>query len=644
MERLLVEYGFSQHFGFCMHRRILQRLCLSLVSLFILLAGNAMAQPPLVDSLRLIQDVESVYWNAAEPPPANLQWHADTLPYNTREDSSIDDPDDGDSSYIWFRFPVEKPPQSDALGLSFWRFNLAIGVYFNGDELARSPELPGRETMSWNRPMLVSIQPPAWKPGSNEVMIRLTRSPWGGNFAPVVFGDLAALTPLMNARMLRQIELNEILLAFGIGLTLISLTLWLVRPRDTVYLWFSGMCLSWSVVTFHMVVLLNPIPYDIWLPLVHVAIDTSTFCMYGFIGRLIQNVKRTGRERLFLAWTVIASITHFLTSPKYFFVVAYSMHLVGIIALAIIVTRVASLAIRERNTPAIVVSLALFVQILLFSHNYYLMFFSSTAAWEDNIFYAHFGIPLLFLVFIGTLLWRFHGALTVVEEVNRDLESKIEESRKLIEKSFAERRVLELRQAAEQERLNIYRELHDDVGSKLLSIVHADQNSKLSDMARSALESLRQAVSRANNPDQLLRAFLEDIREETELRLQGSGHEVHWQQTIPEEERIVPSRIAFTLNRILKEVVSNIIRHAGADQVEIRVGIGENLCVFMVTDNGHGFDRHGPMGNGIHNIQTRAGEIGASVEWMTEHDQGTCFSLRLQCHLPAGDVIDAATV
>src|SRR5690606_6775651 len=99
-----------------------------------------------------------------------------------------------------------------------------------------------------------------------------------------------------------------------------------------------------------------------------------------------------------------------------------------------------------------------------------------------------------------------------------------------IEKQYAERRLLEINQAAEQERLKIYRDLHDDVGSRLLTIIHADQHNRLGDTARAALESLRQAVSRANTPDQHIEKFMDEVHEETELRLVGSGHEVSWEQ------------------------------------------------------------------------------------------------------------------
>ncbi len=598
----------------------------------LLLAPNAKAQPPLTDSLTLLEEVESLYWSADMPPP-DAPWTAATLPYNTREKSEIAQTSTQESPYVWFRFSLDRPEDSAIYGLYFWRFNLDIEVYFNGHLLAASPQNEGRETMSWNHPLLTSIQTPNWLPDGNEVIVRITRSPWGGNLAPIVYGDIKSLTPLYESRMLRQVELNEILLALGIGLCLMSFMLWMVRPRETVYLYFSGMCLSWSVISLHFVVLSNPVPYAIWLPLVHVAIDFSIFFMYGFIGRLITNVKRENREKLFLAWCLIASISYFYLPPELFFNIAYSFHLVGFIILAIIVSRVAKLAFKEHNIPAIVVTLSLFVQIGLFAHNYYLMFFTSSAQWEGNIFYAHFGVPLLFVVFIGTLLWRFHGALSMVENINKQLELKVEASRKVIEKSYFERRQLELQQAAEKERLNIYRELHDDVGSKLLSIVHADRNSKLADMARSALESLRHAVSKANNPDQAIRPFLNDIREETELRLLGSGHEVQWSQELPENALIVPSKIAFTINRIMKEVVSNIIRHANANNVVVKVRYNTEQLEIVISDNGRGFDRHGPMGNGINNIISRSKEIDALIDWNSKFNQGTTFSLSLPAML-----------
>jgi len=594
-------------------------------------AVHAQSTPP--EGVQVIDTVEVAYWDAATPPPPDTDWQTLTLPYNTRDNQTGNHAQGQDSAYVWFRFTLARPESAQRQSLYFWRFNMALAVFLNGAEIGSTSVREGRTTMSWNHPLLVEIQQPVWQPGNNEVLVRLSRGVWGGSFAPVLFGDAATLGDMQAQRMFRQVEINEILLAFGLGLGFVSFVLWLIRRHDTVYLWFSGMSLSWSMVTLHMVALHIPIPYQYWLALIHTAIDLSIFCMYGFIGRLVDGVLKPSRERLVLVWAILAAGTHFLVPSAYFWGTAYSMHLLGTAALALIVLRVAVIALRERRLQAIIVSTAILLQILLFSHNVYLMFFTSSARWEGNMFYAHFGIPMLFLIFVGTLLLRFTSALSMAETLNRDLESKVESSRQVIERSFAERRALEIRQAAEQERLKIYRDLHDDVGSRLLSIVHADRDSKLGQMARAALESLRQAVSRANTPDQSLTGFLSDIQEETELRLRGSGHEVSWQQAEQVPDLIIPSAIAFNLNRILKELVSNIIRHAAAEHVRVRVEFLPTQWNILIEDNGRGFERRAVQGNGLHNIESRAAEIGASVLWQGQLKRGTRCLVSLPFHL-----------
>lgn len=586
----------------------------------------------LAEDITPILDVEYVHWNYETAPPADAQWQPITLPFNAKIGVAENTLEEQDRAYLWFRFPLTKPSNDDRYGLYFWRYNLALNVFLNGTEIGGSTFKENRETMSWNRPLLIEIQQGAWQEAGNLVQLRLQRSAWGGALAPVIFGNQESLTELYSARMFRQIEINQVLLAFGISLTLLSFLIWSFRRTDDIYLWFSGLSFFWSIITAHMVIYYNPIPYVYWLPIVHVALDGAILCMYGFIGRLVKDAKRPKLERLFLIWTLLACTSHFFAPREYFWINAYSFHMIGALVLIVILIRVAFIAIKTRNSQAIIITAAMMLQISLFIHNVYLLFSGAAAEWEGSMFYAHYGIPLLFVIFIGTLMRRFVVALRTAEDLNQKLESKVEQSRKIIEKNFAERRALELNQAAEQERQKIYRDLHDDVGSKLLSIIHADRDSRFGSMARGALESLRQAVSRANNPDQPITLFLADIKEETELRLQGSGHEVNWRQIGDTPDLIIPSTIAFNLNRILKEVVSNIIRHAVANEVTIVVNLTEKNWEFTLTDNGKGFDPYGPSGNGLANMQSRALEIGANLSIESEFATGTC--VRISSPLP----------
>jgi len=451
----------------------------------------------------------------------------------------------------------------------------------------------------------------------------------GGNLAPVLIGPRELLERVHADRHFRQVDLNRILLALALSIGLFTFGLWLIRRQDDIYLWFSIMCASWAVATSHMVIHFNPIPYALWLPVVHIAIDLCIFSIYCFIGRLAL-ARKLLLEKMFFAWVVFASLINLSVTAQWFWQVTYSMHLVGVLVLSSMVVRVALIAVNKRQSEAIIITLAVLGQILLFVVNAFQMFFSTGEGWDNTLGFAHLGLPVLLFIFAAVLPKRFTNAMQTAEILNRELEEKVEHSRLIIERGYEERRELEMKQATEQERIKIYRDLHDDVGSRLLSIIHADADNKLGTMARGALESLRQAVSKANTRDQSLSLLLEGIREETELRLQGSGHRVLWtQNAVPDVT--VQSEIAFNINRIMKELVSNIIRHADASEVQIGVVCQLFQLTITVSDNGCGMPSEPTAfdGNGLNNILSRAIEMNASVNIGSNVHGGTQTQLNV---------------
>lgn len=571
----------------------------------------------------------------AEPglPDATANWQSISLPFRNSDLATRLSEQALDHGAIWVRMTTHRPADTAQVSLLFLRYNLSMQAFFNGTEVASNGTRAGRLTTAWNRPLIATIPESLWVEGANEILVRLAITPWGGTLAPVLAGETNLLQRIQEARYFQQVELNTILLAFALTIGIFTLGLWSMRRHDTVYLWFSGICLAWATGIAHTVIYYNPLPYSVWLPVVHTAIDACIFFMYGFIGRL-AGAQRPLRERLFLGWTIAGSITHQLMPPELFWYSAYLIHTVGVLVLGVMIFRVTVIAVRQRKIEAIIVSAAIVAQIFLFIVNAFLMFFDNAEAWNRTLSFAYLGIPALLLVFTGVLLRRFTQALATAESLNRNLEHKVEVSRQIIARNFAERRRLEMQQAAQQERQKIYRDLHDDVGSRLLSIIHADTDKKLGDMARSALESLRQAVSRANTPDQTLHDLLLDIAEETRLRLEGSGHQVVWQQTGDIPETVIPSVIAYNINRIMKELVSNIIRHAGAEHVAVEVNTEADSLTITVNDDGRGFLPGTQSGNGLRNIRSRAAEINADVDWhSTPH--GTRCRLKIHRVTPA---------
>jgi len=577
------------------------------------------------DLPRELQQAEFVVLDDEGPPAADADWQPLELPFIGSERGLLAPDSYPRTDTVWFRLRFDRPAYNEAMSLVFSRYNLSIVVYFNGEEVASNPQRPGRTVFAWNRPLMAHISHSQWQDTNNELLLKLTVSPMGAALAPPLLGPREFVEDLYASRMFRQVDINRILLAFAFSISFFTFALWLMRRHDPVYLWFSMMCLAWGVGTSHTVIYYSPISFEHWVPFVHIAIDSCVFFMYGFIGRLAVNVRHPVREKLFMGWTLLAAVINLLLPPQWFWQGTYTMHLAGVTVLGLILLRVARVAVRERQTDAIIIALSILGQLVLFLVNTYLMFFSFRDAWDESLMFAHFGLPVLMLIFAAVLLRRFSDALNTAETLNHELEQKVEESRKIIARSFEERRILEMEQTAEKERLKIYRDLHDDVGSRLLSIIHADTGGKLGNMARTALESLRQAVSKANTPDQPLQRLLADLREETELRLLGSGHSVDWQQENLEDV-IVASAVAFNINRIMKELVSNIIRHAQASDVAVQMQRDHNRLQLTVTDNGCGFLPDKVSGNGLNNIRSRSAEIGATVT--TESgSRGTRISL-----------------
>jgi signal transduction histidine kinase len=225
------------------------------------------------------------------------------------------------------------------------------------------------------------------------------------------------------------------------------------------------------------------------------------------------------------------------------------------------------------------------------------------------------------LIFLAGLIQRFVAALTFAEGMNQQLEARVDTIRGELEQAYQRASVAERQKAAEDERLRIYRDLHDDVGSKLLSIAHAGRDTRLGSLASSALESLRDAVAKANNPQIRFDEFLLQVREEMQLRLTSLGITLGWWQPSEPLDWMLNSAQNHHLQRIFRELVSNIIRHAGATEVKFDVFRVGRAWRFVLVDNGKGMMEQ-PDGGGGRSLRARAIELGATIAWHSRTGNG----------------------
>ncbi|MGQ3054393.1 MAG: ATP-binding response regulator [Roseateles sp.] len=212
-------------------------------------------------------------------------------------------------------------------------------------------------------------------------------------------------------------------------------------------------------------------------------------------------------------------------------------------------------------------------------------------------------------------------------------------------------RLLSLRlvDAQERERSRIARELHDSLGQGLTAIVthiHAALRGEAGQSERSlqrGLEMAQQAVQQVKSmsfqlrPAQLeLLGFTAALQATIDRQLEASGVNGCLRVRGVDMQRSAPGH-AVAL-RILQEALTNVLRHAGAHTVLVRLRFvpGGNHFVLTVGDDGRGFNTNAVLSGGLtekniglHGMLERAELLGGRLRFRSASGRGTVVRLRL---------------
>jgi PAS domain S-box-containing protein len=200
-----------------------------------------------------------------------------------------------------------------------------------------------------------------------------------------------------------------------------------------------------------------------------------------------------------------------------------------------------------------------------------------------------------------------------------------------------------LQESIEEERIAVARDVHDQVGAtltamrmRLMSLAgrvpqgHTVQRSELlsvAALAESAMHATRDICSRLRPP------ALEDIGLAQTcrwyLREWSQTTRIHAAGRFPRHtcgSGIVASTDLF---RILQELLTNVARHSGAQQVRVTLACTKKYARLRVQDNGHGYDSStASKGFGLAGVRERARHHGGRVEIRSDA-QGTTIDVTI---------------
>ncbi|MBP3982089.1 ATP-binding protein [Acidovorax sp. JG5] len=188
------------------------------------------------------------------------------------------------------------------------------------------------------------------------------------------------------------------------------------------------------------------------------------------------------------------------------------------------------------------------------------------------------------------------------------------------------------------ERQRIARELHDNVGSQLVSTMGLlDPQLPAHSQALRALEQclldLRLVVDSMDSAADSLTLRLARLRHRIQPVLDRRGIQMAWNvQTADGVETPCAERAQHMVS-IVQEALSNVLQHAQATQVRVSVehDAGQDAWCLEVCDNGRGLPeessalRARPSGFGMEGMHRRARQMGGALELIRPVDGGTCI-------------------
>lgn len=203
-------------------------------------------------------------------------------------------------------------------------------------------------------------------------------------------------------------------------------------------------------------------------------------------------------------------------------------------------------------------------------------------------------------------------------------------------------RDLEQRQALDQERERISKDMHDDLGSGLTQIVlmsemmHARREmpepgtlAEIAGSARKLIRNMGEIIWATNPQFDSLDNLLSYLREFSSNYFEsiGMGLDIRFDESVPAIQLSHKQRRNLYL--VAKEALHNAVKHSGSERVVFEASYRMGILTFIVKDEGKGFAQGHVSGNGLANMKCRMEEIGG--DFLLSHEQGTTvlFSLAL---------------
>jgi two-component system sensor histidine kinase UhpB len=254
----------------------------------------------------------------------------------------------------------------------------------------------------------------------------------------------------------------------------------------------------------------------------------------------------------------------------------------------------------------------------------------------DSDQHSNRAMPFLTLGIVAAYLARNVRLFRSSAQLNTLLEGQLAERTLALEAAHLREKEMVRDQAHGQERQRIMRDMHDGLGSQLMSMLLMAKRGKsepgtIADGLQSVIDEMRLMIDSMDSVGESFASALAVFRERTQTRVEGAGFAFAWANGAAELPDYGP-RDVLQVTRILQEAVANALKHSGGDLIEVRIAPGTDgfALRIMVADNDGGMKASNARGRGLVNMTARAESLGGKLA--IDETGGTRVTLDLPLH------------
>jgi signal transduction histidine kinase len=535
----------------------------------------------------------------------------------------------------WLKFPVPQSLLSTEPAVLIGDSSEKVWIYFNDKLIYKSFVNPDETNFASFLPRYALVPHEVIAPDKNELIVRVESNVyWTLSMSDLSVGDAGQLKKMFDRRYWTQylgpLVVNGVLMFLTMGIFLF----WLSRPREKVFGWLGLVGVTWIIRNFHHYLVWSPIdPYLLW----ELVINSTFVLLFAFTGFCVDFFKIKGSvwimpgAALVMAGTIVG---------RYMLLAHEQSDLPAYVALIIATLVIACLFARQCWKAPKTENLLMFAAVILAFGFVYHDFGNILGVWIGTGFMLFpYASILVFGAFSYALGRRLLMAMHVEENMNSMLSQQVELATEKLTKSEQARYALELAGAITHERERMMREIHDGIGSSIVSALataehHGSTRASAIATLRSALTDLRIAVDSLDPAEGNISTLLASLRYRLEPDFEKAGLKFVWQvDEVPELSWVDPVNALHVL-RILQEAFSNTLSHAKASKITV-VCREEDLdsepgVRIRVVDNGVGFDvMSRKRGKGLKNMVARAEALGAKFSIESNGRTGSATTIWL---------------